>query len=53
MSFENTIFLFGGNDGKNKKNDMYSITVFDSKCYDLSSLPDNEDYKRNSIFDNR
>ena len=52
VSFENTIFLLGGNDGKKKKNDMYSITVFDSKCYDLSSLPDNEDYKRNSFFDN-
>ena len=39
--------------GKRKRNDIYSITVFDSKCYDLSSIPDsNDDDKKNSFFDN-
>ena len=31
---------------------MYSITVYDCKYFDLSSIPDMEmDYKKNSFFE--
>jgi hypothetical protein len=50
-SFETKILLIGGNDGNKKNNDMYSITVLDSRYCDFSSLPDIEDDRRTVNFD--
>jgi hypothetical protein len=35
--------LIGGNDGTKKNNDLYSITVLDSRYGEFSSLPDIEE----------
>ncbi len=52
INFENTIFLVGGNDGKKKNNDMYSISVYDNNCYDISSVADPENGIKNNFFEN-
>lgn len=38
IKYENSLYIIGGNDGKNKNNDIHSINIADSTLYDHSSF---------------
>ena len=45
--------MIGGNDGSKKNNDLFSITVLDSRYGEFSSLPDMEERVINFDIENK